>query len=530
MRLLMSRKRHRLRCRRRIRDRGPVALVAKRKSLRCQQDDNYHVDRGISCPDLPEDILRHIHAKMTLRDAARATCASHAFRHNWICRPNLTFSLGTLGLNRNASRDVITRDLISKIDLIMQNHSGIGVKTLDIDLYSCDNIDFAYLDSWLRIAVTPGIEELILTLPLPSIVFENALPIISVYNFPCSLLSNGSGNSIQYLNLCYCTLRPTAGLGCLRSLTRLHMSCTRITGDELWCLLSNSPALVCLKLLHCEEIISLKIPSLLQRLRFLEVAYCDRLQVVESNAPNLTTFYFAGFLGQISLGGSLQLKTLRMICFRQTNIVCYARQNLLSIAPNVETLTISSLNEMVNTPMLSSKFLHLKLLQISLVGMAFSRAYDYLSLVSFVDASPCLENFVLAISQHRMGHASILGEPSHDLRQIPQQRHAKLKSVTITGFCSAKSLVELTCHILENTTSLDCLTLDTTCHPSCAVTKFDKCHPLMDGDSLVEAQKALLAIRRYVLGKVPSMVKLNILEPCSRCHAVESLVSTAKLS
>uniref|UniRef100_A0A453L8H7 At1g61320/AtMIF1 LRR domain-containing protein n=1 Tax=Aegilops tauschii subsp. strangulata TaxID=200361 RepID=A0A453L8H7_AEGTS len=272
MRLLMSRKRHRLRCRRRIRDRGPVALVAKRKSLRCQQDDNYHVDRGISCPDLPEDILRHIHAKMTLRDAARATCASHAFRHNWICRPNLTFSLGTLGLNRNASRDVITRDLISKIDLIMQNHSGIGVKTLDIDLYSCDNIDFAYLDSWLRIAVTPGIEELILTLPLPSIVFENALPIISVYNFPCSLLSNGSGNSIQYLNLCYCTLRPTAGLGCLRSLTRLHMSCTRITGDELWCLLSNSPALVCLKLLHCEEIISLKIPSLLQRLRFLEVS------------------------------------------------------------------------------------------------------------------------------------------------------------------------------------------------------------------------------------------------------------------
>uniref|UniRef100_A0A8I6Y140 At1g61320/AtMIF1 LRR domain-containing protein n=2 Tax=Hordeum vulgare subsp. vulgare TaxID=112509 RepID=A0A8I6Y140_HORVV len=466
---------------------------------------------------------------MTLRDAARAACASHTFRHNWISRPNLKFSLETLGLNRNASRDVITRDLISKIDLIMQNRSGISMKALDLNLYSCENIDFAYLDSWLRIAVTPGIEELILTLPLPSIVFETAPPIVSVYNFPCSLLSNGSGNSIQYLNLCYCTLRPTAGLGCLRSLTRLHMYCTQITGDELWCLLLNSPALVCLKIWYCEEIISLKIPSLLQGLRFLEVAECDRLQVVESNAPNLTTFYFEGFIGEISLGGSLQVKTLCMICLRQTNIVCYARQSLVSIAPNVETLTISSPNEMVNTPMLSSKFLHLKLLQISM-GMAFSGVYDYLSLVSFLDASPCLENFILAISQHRMGHASILGEPSHDLRQIPQQRHDKLKSVTITGFCSAKSLVELTCHILENTTSLDCLTLDTTCHPSCSVTKSDKCHPLMDGDSLVEAQKALLAIRRYVAGKVPSMVKLNILEPCSRCHVVESLVSTAKLS
>lgn len=120
---------------------------------------------------------------------------------------------------------------------------------------------------------------------------------------------------------------------------------TRITGDELWCLLSNSPALVCLKLRYCGEIISLKIPSLLQRLRFLEVADCDRLQVVESNAPNLTTFYFEGFIGQISLGGSLQVKTVRMICFRQTNIVCYARHNLLSIAPNVKTRTISSPNE-----------------------------------------------------------------------------------------------------------------------------------------------------------------------------------------
>lgn len=283
-----------------------------------------------------QDMLRHIHAKMTLRDAARAACASQTFRQTWICRPNLTFSLETLGVNRNASRDVITRDLISKIDLIMQNHSGIGVKTLDIDLHSCDNIDFAYLDSWLRVAVIPGIEELLLTAPLP---------IISLYNFPCSLLSNGSGNSIQYLCLADCALRPTAGLGCLRSLTRLHMFSVRITGDELWCLLSNSPALVDLKLKHCDEIFSLKIPSLLQRLRFLNVIDCDKLQVVKSNAPNLSTFDFYGFIGQISLGDSLQVKTLRMICYHQANIVCYVRRNLLSIAPNVETLTILSLNE-----------------------------------------------------------------------------------------------------------------------------------------------------------------------------------------
>ncbi|KAI4963875.1 hypothetical protein ZWY2020_006787 [Hordeum vulgare] len=304
--------------------------------------------------------------------------------------PNLKFSLETLGLNRNAPRDVITRDLISKIDLIMQIASGISMKTLDLDLYS-------------------------------------------LYNFPCSLLSNGSGNSIQYLDLCYCTLCPTVGLGCLRSLTRLHMYCTQITGDELW------------------------------------------------SMPKSHHFYFEGFIGEISLGGSLQVKTLCMICLRQTNIVCYARQSLVSIAPN-----------MVNTPMLSSKFLHLKLLQISM-GMAFSE-------------------FMIIFLYIAWGMLRFSESPSHDLRQIPQQRHDKLKSVTITGFCSAKSLVELICHILQNTTSLTALLWTP--------------HVMLPGGGTESA----LAIRRYVAGKVPSMVKINILEHCSRSHVGESLVSTAKLS
>jgi hypothetical protein len=99
-----------------------------------------------------------------------------------------------------------------------------------------------------------------------------------------------------------------------------------------------------LELWYCKEIISLKIPSL-QRFCSLDVVQCNSLQVVESNAPNLANFYFSGFLGQISLGGSLQVKTLHMICLHQANIVWYAWHNLLSIAPNVETLTISSPSE-----------------------------------------------------------------------------------------------------------------------------------------------------------------------------------------
>jgi hypothetical protein len=53
-----------------------------------------------------------------------------------------------------------------------------------------------------------------------------------------------------------------------------------------------------------------------------------------------------------------------------------------------------------NTPILPSKFLHLKELEISLGVLegAFSPAYDYFSLVYFLDACPGLETFILTVS------------------------------------------------------------------------------------------------------------------------------------
>lgn len=146
-----------------------------------------------------------------------------------------------LGLNVNASRrDKIARDFTSKVHHIMKNHSGIGVKIFNVEFFDCFNT--CYLDSWLQIAVTPGIEEL--TLSLPSSYSEDYC------NFPCSLLFESSGNLIRYLNLSESAFRPTVGLGCLRSPTRLHLCSVHITGDELGCLLSNSSALEQLTLMY----------------------------------------------------------------------------------------------------------------------------------------------------------------------------------------------------------------------------------------------------------------------------------------
>ncbi|KAF2937842.1 hypothetical protein DAI22_03g078900 [Oryza sativa Japonica Group] len=277
---LMSvpKERNRRRRQRQIRARnGSIDSVAKRKGSLCQQVANSDGERRTrySGPNLPEDIWCHIHSLMPFKDAARAACVSHAFRRSWQHRPNLIFCIGTLGL-----------DFINKIDRIIKNHSGIGIKSLQLEYDTFCNARRSasisyHLNNWLQIAVTPWIEELILTLSLSSYNVD--------YNFPCSLLSDGRGSSLRHLYLGSCFFHPTVNLE-LRNLTRLHLVTVHITGDEFGCLLSNSYALERLELKYCYGIICLKIPCLLQRLSHLEVFECRMLQAIENKAPNLCSF------------------------------------------------------------------------------------------------------------------------------------------------------------------------------------------------------------------------------------------------
>uniref|UniRef100_A0A0E0C777 At1g61320/AtMIF1 LRR domain-containing protein n=1 Tax=Oryza meridionalis TaxID=40149 RepID=A0A0E0C777_9ORYZ len=171
--------------------------------------------------------------------------------------------------------------------------------------------------------------------------------------------------------------------------------------------------------------------------------------------------------------------------------------------------------QIINTPITPLRFLHLKHLTVFLhtVPRAVSPTYDYISLAYFLDASPALETFTLKVSQTRMEH-DVISEDSSHLRQMPGHHHDTIKNVKIIGFCSAKSMVELTCHILENATSLEGLTLDTIFdgnnNPAdrLSVHEVGRCGRI-HSPMVMEAKNALLAIERYIVGKVPSTVKLD---------------------
>uniref|UniRef100_A0A0D9VFZ5 F-box domain-containing protein n=1 Tax=Leersia perrieri TaxID=77586 RepID=A0A0D9VFZ5_9ORYZ len=433
--------------------------MAKRKVTLCQQRNNYQGGRRLrySWPNFPEDVWGHIHSLMPLRDAARAACVSHTFLCSWRCHPNLIFSKRTLGLEHNSCRkSEISRAFTSIVDRILKNHSGNGIKTLNLDIFDCPNLNTCDLNNWLQNAIKPGIEEISLVLPWKY---------RKLYSFPCSLLFGGSGRSLQYLDIKGCAFRPMVGL-CLRSLTKLCLCQVRITGDELGCLLINSLALKELELYKCSDIICLKVP-LLEQLSNLDVCACKMLQMIEIKAMNLSTFNFTGNLVQFSVGESLKVKDLNMDCLNKSDFICYAITNLPYVVPNVETLTLYSISERVDTPMMT---------------------------------------------EHK--------------------KHKCLKNLTMMGFCSAKSMVELTCYILKNTESLQCITLDTIANwpedengfiGRCCVRRTKRRECLSIGKVMIlEAHKALLAIERYILDEIPAAVRLNVHRPCTRCHKLYS--------
>ncbi|XBJ06212.1 hypothetical protein VPH35_024862 [Triticum aestivum] len=360
---------------------------------------------------------------MPLKDAARAACVSQSFLSSWRCRSNLVLSRESFGLGQGEKETA--RDFRRKIDHILRNHSGTGVRKLNLWLvpnYNAKNR--GYVDKWLEKAVTPGIEELTLSMPINN---------KSKYDFPCTVLSNGRGDSLRCLCLTNCSFHPIALLGCLRSLTKLELFMVRIPGDELCCLLSSSSALEWLSLRYCSKVNCLKIPCHLQHLRHVKVEDCS-MRMIESKAPNLSSFQFKADLKvQVSLGKALQVKSLYM---RSTIFGCDTRAEL---APACQAGRYA-LKLVVNSPIVSRKLTDLKSMIICLGEMAFCPSFDCPSMFSILGASLTLETFISRVSDELMQHALVFGDPSRSWMLD-----------TSGGVASPlnKSLIKLACHILR---------------------------------------------------------------------------------
>lgn len=290
-----------------------------------------------------QDVHQHILSVMTMRDAARAACASRRFLSYWRCYPNLSFNQEALAAHRQLSVSSQYRGkyVFNKTRHVLENHSGHGVKTLKLNLSICSktDIDVGLLDCWLRTFVKPGTTELTVMLP-KCYALE--------YSFPYSFLSwdEEFGSTIESLHLASCGFHPEEGprlLGFSRSLLKVCLHNVEITEDELGFFLSSSFSLERLDMSSCNMITSLKIPRVLHKLRIVRLHMCRALQTFESNAPNLSTINYDRLrLLSFSLGDRLEAKKLLIHSMCMEDMLQYAGGYLPSIAPNLETLVLST--------------------------------------------------------------------------------------------------------------------------------------------------------------------------------------------
>ncbi|KAM3364552.1 hypothetical protein ACQJBY_014730 [Aegilops geniculata] len=262
----------------------------------------------------------------------------------------------------------------------------------------------------------------------------------------------------------------------------------RVTGEQLICFLSTCPGLQELQLFYCNDMVCLKIPHSVSRLKLLLVRNCNRLQTIGCDAPQLKSFGYDGLpTTQICLGDSSPLvREMRMSGMddEPTGMLCYATTKLPSVAPNISSLVLSSCFEV--------SACWLQIVTVRMLCGHFSQIYQ-----NYLDGDPD-------------------GDSSQRKTHMRGQGHRKLKNVIVRGFPSAKGLVELTSHILETTASLKRLVLDTAygCHTRDCI---GICSPLTR-KALLEARKAVDVIKTYIEGKVPSSVKFRLIEPCAKCH------------
>uniref|UniRef100_A0A0D9W9V1 At1g61320/AtMIF1 LRR domain-containing protein n=1 Tax=Leersia perrieri TaxID=77586 RepID=A0A0D9W9V1_9ORYZ len=413
--------------------------------------------QGFDFDKLPEDIVCHIHSLIPLRDAACLASMSHRFLRSWRCFPNLTFDLEALNLNvcEGTSYEK-EKKLVDRIDNILQNHSGVGVKTLKLNVSTCFKLITAdHINNWLHAVIKPGILDIAVEFPVDHRWFD----------LSCSLLSC-AGSSVQSISLFSCAFHPTLRTGCFKSLKTVYLKFVHITSEELECLLSSTVLLEKLEIRSCDQLTFLNIPSHLQQLTILHVVFCTRLQMVEIHAPKLITFYFRGPPMKILTSNSSCLKYMTLHGTLFSGMIHYARTKLHSFASNLQSLTLVSSKE--------------------------AGEYD----AGWQD--PALQDS---------------NADSLHIRRIPEFSHANLKKVFINRFPPSKCLIELTYLIIESASSLQRLKIDT----GYGFDTRGMCKRMNKAD-VIQAVKALDVIKRYIEGKVPSSVKFNVLEPCKRCH------------
>ncbi|KAF8407754.1 hypothetical protein HHK36_006890 [Tetracentron sinense] len=215
--------------------------------------------------NLPDEVMETILLYLPIRDAVRTTLLSNKWRYKWTTIPNLVFHENNICSFTN-DRKLRSYKLLNFVDRVLLQHKG-SIHKFELSAHSLQGY---VIHSWLLFLSRNGVKELVLN-------FSTGEP----YKVHSSFFSC---ESIYYLNLCGCVLKPPPMFKGFSYLRRLSLERVTLANEVLESMISSCTNLEILKLVDLDG--------------------CNCIKIC---GPNLKRFYFNGEFADMSFRDSPNL-------------------------------------------------------------------------------------------------------------------------------------------------------------------------------------------------------------------------------
>ncbi|XP_068335030.1 F-box/FBD/LRR-repeat protein At1g78750-like [Pyrus communis] len=370
--------------------------------------------------ELPDCILSSIFSLLTLKDAVDASslvCRRGRYLGTLLpilTRANHTFDVPNIfGVGLPKRMDKLPEDgfndrrpslinvyyqresFVKCVNKVLKLHHGDKLDSFKVEFF-LDRFSAAFLDEWIRLAITKGVEVIHLHLYRCSD-WEQTY---NYYVFPSWLLSElKAASNLKNLSMARCVLRLPPGFDGFNQLTSLYL-CKIADEIPVARLLSDCLLLESLTLKSCKLGRDLIIESPSHRLNDLKLVNCKCLETVYISLVNLA---------------SLELFQMRA-AFRVWEL---------------------------------PTFRSLKKLELDI----FSNEPDLVWVLNFLNAAPLLEELVVT-------EVSRFGKEQQDIENFAGIKHCHLREVKFQGFQYTPCEIELAICILRNAIMLKKMVID----------------------------------------------------------------------
>uniref|UniRef100_A0A0A9CPW2 F-box domain-containing protein n=1 Tax=Arundo donax TaxID=35708 RepID=A0A0A9CPW2_ARUDO len=403
---------------------------------------------------LPPDILRGILSRLTLKEAVRMSILSRKWKQLWKCYPKLVFTRATMRSSDAliGHQNPLRTRFIRGINSILRQLKSANLYKFVVK-FGLRKRHTHHINRWVNFSAASRTKHVVLDL-CPGV--KGSTDTDDRYSFPLDVFNASGGSCVKYLRLGFVSLTLPSDFCGFKNLKKLSLHKVIITG-ELQCLLPECSVIEWLSITCC-KLVGLSISQQLSRLLFLRVQYC-KLQKLNIQAPNLTTFEFADHMIPIVLGESLNISEATIELFSFVDCFDYVFSELVNALSHVQSLSINfrintEVEGFVKNPSRLTFLRHL-VLKIDISGWPETTA-GILRLVYLLELAPVLEELVLHMCCFES--ASYICELSEDA--LPPCPHSHLKTVRMTGFYGYHGQLELALHILRNATCIERMVID----------------------------------------------------------------------